>query len=440
MVMVWKMMIMLLLILFFMTIIAYVFGEFDIISPAFVVPATFTFCVGLAAIYTDTWNLPMHFDTAVIILVMVLFFEIGVIYSSCVCDRNKDHNNQLDRLYTYTLSNRLFLLFISSMAVIAWLNYQELFFISRQFTLSTDLGVIIGATIHQLQLGNVEFSRWNSYRSMLAQGMTYVSLFAFLNNAICRRKIIITDFKFLVIVFLYAPILIFTGGRQQVIYLTIYTLVLGVFLYRLKNGFLRSNGYRLIGVGILALSIFIGLFYILGILSGKIRESYTITRVLAHYAGTNISALDYFINQGHIPDTGFIGTMTLTGIYSWLRVIGFELPEVRTYISTFVQFDGITTNVYTALRRYIQDYGYVGCGMIMLLLGMLYQAVYNYLKHKFNYFALILYSFYCYPIFLLCREERFMTNILSTTTIYMLICVYITYKVLQKNELPLKGV
>lgn len=413
-----------------MAVFFYLLADEDLVSPCVVVPAAFAFCTGLAAIYTVEWSLTMHADSCLVIVAMVVCFEVGAFLSiRSFYGRSlpKPHEENSGFVLPWCFLLPLLLL----MGIMAYLNYQELWQISRQFTNSNELGDIIGDTVHNMQMGasSRKFSRWYNYRMIFGQGAAYVCWFAMLCNLFDRRRSLLYNLRFALPMCLYIGFILFTSGRQQIVYVAIFTMVVGSVLYVRSHGFTKGAYRRIILLAVGAFLGFVALFYGMGMLSGKIDESKTVLRVLAHYAGTNITAFDYFLYHLPIPESEYIGTMTLLDVYAKLGKFLPGLPETHGYIKEFVQYDLISTNTYTALRRYIQDYGFVGCGIIMFLLGTLYQTLHNIIKYsQRRSFLLLAYGLFCYPFFLLCREERFLTSVVSFNTLYLLLTAYIFYR------------
>lgn len=269
-------------------------------------------------------------------------------------------------------------------------------------------------------------SRWNSYRFRFANGMAYLSILAvWLNIMAHQYKEVI---KWSCFILLFIPFMILTGGRQQFMYLVIFAMVSFFLVYRksYRGRSMLSQELMIIGIALVA---FLFCFLGIGVINGKIGSNTSFLNVLVHYAGTNISAFDVYINEMVMPDTKYIGTTTLDPIYIFLNNHGFDVPRFYQYITLFTAFGPVTTNVYTAFYRYIHDFGYLGCGMVMLLLGFFYTYMYRqlYLQGLKNWMILI-YASIVYPIFLMGREERFFNEILTTGKISFLIEVIVLYK------------
>ena len=154
--------------------------------------------------------------------------------------------------------------------------------------------------------------------------------------------------------------------------LTIYILLTGAIIYERSQSFHPKAKQKIIIVSLAAGVSFYAYFCSL-VFTGKVslhgRSPFSI---IAHYGGLSAPALSVYLNSTPL-ESPYIGLTTLWDIYSKLRVLGLSLPQNITFLK-FVQFHGINTNVYTAMRRYIEDYGYIGMYLIMYFLGIIYTA------------------------------------------------------------------
>ena len=140
-------------------------------------------------------------------------------------------------------------------------------------------------------------------------------------------------------------------------------------------------------------------------------------------------AFSIFLNS--IPiETPYIGATTLSDVYNKLRVMGMDVPQVRGFLP-FVEFTGITTNVYTIMARYIKDYGVIGMHLIMALIAMFYVAFYNYVRViSRKYVVIAFYGLLPMMLFFATNDDRFFTTVLNTTTLYNFIILFLMFKVL----------
>lgn len=414
-------------VLFLLAVVSFIKSKFDVLNPSFIYFICLAgFCI-LAALYTKIWDLPMHFNTAVIIFVMSILFLLGSAMAEFCCLPSKDKLElKSERNRGFFISWPIWIFFIVLLLSFAYLSYTEFLNAASRVTTETDFSKMLkpfnaGLVHHQITL-----SKWNSYRFRFANGMAYLSILAVWLNIMARQyKEVI---KWSCFILLFIPFMILTGGRQQFMYLVMFAMVSFFLVYRKSHRGRSMLSQELMIIGI-ALVAFLFCFLGIGVINGKIGSNTSFLNVLVHYAGTNISAFDVYINEMVMPDTKYIGTTTLDPIYIFLNNHGFDVPRFYQYITLFTAFGPVTTNVYTAFYRYIHDFGYLGCGMVMLLLGFFYTYMYRqlYLRGLKNWMILI-YASIVYPIFLMGREERFFNEILTTGKISFIIEVILLYK------------
>ena len=255
--------------------------------------------------------------------------------------------------------------FIVLLLSFAYLSYAEFLTATSRVTTETEFTKMLKPFINGLAHQQIIMSRWNSYRFRFANGMAYLSILAVWINIMAHqyKKVI----KWSCFILLFIPFMILTGGRQQFMYLVMFAMVSFFLVYRNSHRGRSMLSQELMIIGI-ALVAFLFCFLGIGVINGKIGFNTSFLNVLVHYAGTNISAFDVYINEMVMPDTRYIGTTTLDPIYIFLNNHGFDVPRFYQYITLFTAFGQVTTNVYTAFYRYIHDFGYLGCGMVMLLL------------------------------------------------------------------------
>jgi oligosaccharide repeat unit polymerase len=426
----------LLILLLFLTALAFNLGNKDILFPWFIVCASFTFCTFLASVYMDRLELPMHLNTIMIMISAILCFGIGAYISNGWFSLHVVPNRENIGIF-FDVKQKYISLIIIIFFIIMYFNYCELYKISHLFNDSNDFSVMLRTMIENINYGNVQVSKFYTIRMIFSQAITFIFLFGFLYNMIFLKKI---NLKLLFPIFIYIPLILLTAGRQDFLYLTLFLFITFSILLQYKLSFNNKTSFFIISSMIISGIVFYSLFYVGGLISGKIPHSFSPFFMLSLYAGTNIPAFDVFVNFSKYTDNTYIGMHTLIPIYSNLRKIGVHLPELNGYIKTFIDFNGYSTNVYTSLRRYIQDYGYVGCFLIMFGLGVMYTSFYNYIKYQNkNLFFIIMYAAYCYPFFLFCREETFMTTVLSMRTVVTIGVMFVLFKLLFRTvELEVK--
>lgn len=273
-----------------------------------------------------------------------------------------------------------------------------------------------------------------SYRNIFSSSFTYTCILIFFSNIFQCHESVRKNLKFLVPIIFYLPFIILSGGRMGLLNLTIYILLTGAIIYERSQSFHPKAKQKIIIVSLAAGVSFLCLFLLFGFFTGKVslhgRSPFSI---IAHYGGLSAPALSVYLNSTPL-ESPYIGLTTLWDIYSKLRVLGLSLPQNITFLK-FVQFHGINTNVYTAMRRYIEDYGYIGMYLIMYFLGIIYTAFYRFVEYRsHSLFPIAIYAFIALPLVFSINDEIFLAHILRTSNLYQICLMYIFFKVMVRVQ------
>ena len=87
------------------------------------------------------------------------------------------------------------------------------------------------------------------------------------------------------------------------------------------------------------------------------------------------------------------------------------------------------------MRRYIEDYGYIGMYLIMYFLGIIYTAFYRFVEYRLP--LSISYSylrFIALPLVFSINDEIFLAHILRTSNLYQICLMYIFFKVMVRVQ------
>src|SRR5699024_6106445 len=144
------------------------------------------------------------------------------------------------------------------------------------------------------------------------------------------------------------------------------------------------------------------------------------------YAGSSIKALDIYLQQPNNNGAEAFGQETLINIYGFLSKINISVPVTSRHLE-FVQFgDYLTTNIYTALRRYINDYVFVGMVMLQYLIGCFFGGFYFIVKYlKVNLIWILIYSYFFYALVMQSIDDIFLSEMLNYVTIFRIIVIFI---------------
>ena len=396
--------------------------RFDFMQPSIIFVSTLTLSVAMALLFADKWCLTIGGKTFLCLTIAALAFVCGNIFA----DRCGQSNTQ-PLVAKKEMRIGGFKIFFALIVMLVLLYYN----LVESVEMATELGnkggfsEMIRVNRQAIEAQLATFSRWTSYRNMIAQAITYSFIYVFMNNLIVSRAV---GLRYLLPLIFYVPMLILNTGRMGLLCLVVYSVVVATIIYQRHNpqsiAKRLSTAKALIGAGL----GFAALFMLMGIFTGKtISEDRTPLVILAHYAGLSIPALDVVLNR-ELVEVSTIGSHTLHGIYRTLGTLGFDLPRVPLFLP-FVTFNGIDTNVYTAEARYIWDYGWLGMTLILWSFGAIYAFAYRYVSERSAAFPLMFYGFCAYPLFLSSIDERVMLDLFGTTPVYVFILLWLSGKI-----------
>lgn len=413
--------------LFCILVLAYVVSDQDLFHPWVIATASFLNSAVLAMLNLNYWQYDFHANTCLIIVVAVLCFGAGSIFVSYRLGDGYRHRmpNNLIRLPGWMAYVAAFLI-----AVMAVLSLQSM------YSLSVEYGNIDGyagmlPTVRRLfESRELVMPRWQSYRLIGSLAITITFLGVYIFNTVFGgwKK---SSVSYLLPLVAFVPHIVLTTGRIDFLKVTLGIVLIGGILYQIRYGSSFRHNIKIIGYVGVAFFLFFLAFFAAGSLTWKgVSADHGPFAIISHYTGAQIPAFDFFVNGKSYPEDLLVGKMTLVGIYSNLRTMGVDLPQASTFLE-FTAFVNVDTNVYTPLRAYIQDYGYVGMGIVCFLIGLLTTLLYQLVKSwRLGFYGLLVYVVTCWPLFLFGHGETFFSSILSTTTIYLMVILYFCYRIL----------
>lgn len=407
--------------LLLLSILSFFLFDFDVMEPANIFLSTMTASALFGALNVQRWSLSVSFFTLFIVLGGVLSFLIGSFFSyfelrKIASDYRNDNYTGAD-VRVYNANIKIFILCIVSVILLGF-SFKEVYDLALQLGNTGGISTMISTVRYPMERQEVSFSRWMSYRSLFVQSVCYVYIYIFFDNLLNENKIYI---KYLLPIFIYIPFTILTTGRMDILFLLVYTVtVFSILYFKKKHYSIASKKIICIVLFISAIS-FLGIFLLYGFFTGKVvTEERTPFVIISHYVGLSFPALDKFLN-GYSVESLYIGNNTFSGIYNNLISLGIDLPRPNIFLD-FIEFEGINTNVYSAFRRYIEDYGIIGMMAVLFIFGSMFSFVYNYiLKKKNNKYLIIMYATYAWTLVLSFHDEKFIMGIINTNFVYHLL-------------------
>jgi oligosaccharide repeat unit polymerase len=267
-------------------------------------------------------------------------------------------------------------------------------------------------------------NRLASYSYIIARAFSYTFSFIFLYGYCFFRKI---KFRYIVPILIYFLFIFLSTSRTDFISLITTWFVIGSLFFMQKKRWSPRLAGKIIRIGILLL----GLFFLLFVFAGSLKDSRTSKQawsIISFYAGLSIPSLDNYIMNPR-PKNSYCGAETLSSVYDIIKKIKLmDIPdEYRQYKHLeFTSFAGTRGNVYTVIRRLLQDYGFFGLYLLLFFFGFFYAVFFEKIKNTQTYSVLV-YSILFYPVVMISIDEQFIVTIVSISTIYTLILLVLNY-------------
>lgn len=424
----------LLISLMLITVLSILCFNFDILQPICIFASTLTVSMLLEVLNYNRWNLFVGSYTTIIVITGVFSFFIGAylsrfvaVYSEFSYKKNKNNIYNIRKHVVYAGS--------IIMCVFALLSFYEAY--TDSISLGNNQGFfnIIKTLRFAIERGDYRFSRWMTYRNLFATSISSTCLYILIYNIIQKGKLSKNDICLIFPLFAFIPFLILTTGRRSFVHFIIMFCIFYGVLYQRKNENSVSSRIKLIKILVVAGILSVSFYFLLGHLTGKVvdqnRNHFTI---ISHYGGLSIPALDRYLNEVKVENKS-IGQNIFKNIYANLNRLGIDCEPGKDFLP-FVKFYGtekIDTNVYTVFYRQITDLSVLGMYIAMVVCGIIFTAVYEYLKRKDRPILLILYAWFGYIPFFLFIDDQFMT-VIATYTIYCSAMDWVFFKLCVTKE------
>ncbi|MDD7409789.1 O-antigen polymerase [Fusobacterium gastrosuis] len=405
----------------FLFILSFFLFKKNILNPSVVICSVFLVSLLFSILNINNWNLKFNLETVLIVLYSLIVFILG---NTLVIVLKMKNINIFEE--TEIRKGSFYLHFL----VMILLSLLIIPYFKGTYQLS-----IIGGNpggydkmlmyTRKAKLSFYNIGKFNTLSLYLARAVSYISIYIFSHVTIFK------GFKFknlylLMPTIIYSIFLILTTGRNYFIYLTAYILVIYFTLFQRKYKFNKKLYKTIIVYGIVGLTLFIIIFLAAGFLTGKTQRR-GVFEEISLYVGSSIPALNLYMENERIAPELF-GQNTLFRIYNILRKLGYSIPQLYAPFEFVNLNERLTTNIYTGIRRYYQDFGFIGLTVMMYFLGAFYGIFFHIVCYaKKSRFKMILYATFCYPIFEFVIEERFFMTLFPTEMFYNMIFLGVVY-------------
>lgn len=403
--------------LIILTIYIYYTFNRDLLSPSLWLLLCYDLCVFISFTQFNVWG-DIEFKTLFIVLLGLIAFIMGSKLSNkVICKRNAKKPLYRTRLNISTLFIwTCFLFFI----IVTYFNYKYTSGLAISHGFSSGYNFLTYARNAMAD----ETMGYPLYVSIVAaQVIIYIILFDVLTNYINKDRIK-DKFPKICCLCLYIVICLLSTGRTMLMNLIVYVLLAFCILLNEKNNWSNQNNGKIIKYGLIAIFILLASFWIIDYtlrasMYGTERKMWD---QIAKYCSSSIYAFDVYLKK---PSYAYDGNFeTLQNLFSLLNKFGANFKIVANSLETVI-FSNVSTNVYTAMRRYIHDFGYMGMFFMQFLQGYIFQSGYKLIKNgKSSFFSFLIFCTFSYTYVFNCIEERFLVNVLSLRSLIIIFVAY----------------
>lgn len=378
-------MIIYLLILFLLILLFFVYKIFnkEILSPSIITIVTFLLTLILFVFNKQSWGVEdLRIKTAFVIASGILIVFIAEYIVRLIFQHNNklpkykyiSHNGK-DEVYIHTLSKASTSLIIIVMSIFVVLYYENIIEISKTYALEQN--IFLGYR-KAIKLGYAHQGTYIVLINVINSAFGYFFAYLFITNQIFRGGKI---YYYLLPVLLYLINIALSTSRIQLIFFTIFVLVLYYILNQIKFGWIFSLNNKFIKKVIFFVIILFIVFYLLGLITQK-SSGKNFFNYISVYACASVPAFDEMLTDFNYDISNF-GEYTLMGVRNILARIGLMERGIsgERHMDFIIFGDNQTTNVYTCFGRLMYDYGFLG----MLIFRFLWSTFYSFLYLKIRY-------------------------------------------------------
>lgn len=416
-----------------MFIIAYQLNHKDILSPWVITIGMFLVSTGFAILNIEKWGFRLSSITVIVIITGVFAFGVGEMLITAMFEKhgelktNKIKNAERVEIPIWILSVITIGMILGLMVMVKQTYEMSLLAgnpggLAKMLEYARKMYIQPGYTIGKASI----------HISLLGKALSAIFLYFFMNNFCDKKARKKKDILYLVPVILYLGMAALGTGRTFMIEFLGMVLIFYLVIERKNHNWSSISLIKIVLLVSVALLAFFILFFLFGYITGK-SQGAKLFDMVSVYTGMSIPSLDFWLNKAKDMSTVF-GEETMYGVTSVLRKLNIieYLGETVRHLE-FVDFGDATGNVYTCLRRYLNDFGYGGMLIMQMAVGAFYSLLYNNIKRE-NHFAILLifYGILMYPLVMQSIDELILSSYLSTSYVYLTVYILAFYFLLNK--------
>ena len=397
----------------------------SLISPTVAYTLPFVFSSAIMIFNNIVWKIDISQETYLIVIASVLFLSFGELYASFIYRKKETTNNYIKILKPNVKFTYLFIIFIT-ITLYFYINFVFKIGSANLSNSVTLLAAFRGAEKSMSLALKMSIG--------ISRTLAYYYLYSFIQNYVFlnTKKII-----YFIPVLIYIIISISSSSRIEFLYFYVFSVVIYYTFLKIKFNWIKIINIKRLTNILISIMIILLSFYMLGFLTGKSLD-YNAFEIITIYAGSSIPALDNYINNFNYDFSNF-GSETLFNEKNFLNII-FNIKDSQ---NQFLEFTNIgeslyRTNIYTNIRRLLNDYNYFGLFFIQFLTGFIYSIIYLKMKkEKHNNNLTFIYSYFLIYLIFSVIDERVISLIPTYTSFFtiMLFIFLLRFKVITNYEI-----
>ena len=401
---------------------SYIIGKKDFLSPWFILCFMFLTCLLVTLFNMSNWDVNYTYKGTIYLVVGIGSWGIGsIIAKGChmhvkVCDKHICclHCKQYPAEWVGCISVILLALY--------W--YKMMHFSGGYINVFKVLRVIYDKTVEGNSLGFI------TNQIFIINGtLAYISIYQILKKRPNKKKLLV----YILPIGCYGLCMLISTDRNTFLRFFIYTGCL--FVLKSREKIKKNVNIKIIKKTVPLVMIGVIAFFLMG--KAKNYQS-NFGRAISIYCGSGIYAFNLLVSSWG-KKTHLYGMSTFYTVFEILKKFGVPFGDLSQYrFENFISYTAkggeyFSTNVYTALKRYFEDFGVGGIIIIPMITGFIYELFYKYVKRSEKdlpkiYYAMLIYPVVYYPIM-----EQLCTR-LHLGTVYEVVWMYIMFNIFCRNS------
>jgi oligosaccharide repeat unit polymerase len=419
-----------LIILIGFTVFSYKSDKKDIGSPFFISCVAFLACLFFGLFFYSKWNVEIEAITIFMVVSALVAFGLGHFFSKQVLQNKKKSFYAHNVITVGRCTTIIFFFFgivivlfnvIQKVQIAKLLGYSGAADLLKAVRMADSLNIVNETNIFLFLAGS------------FLNGVGYVYTFIIVNNIIIKKNVLyknkLSKANWLPIIpFLINNILSASRYYIFIYFFMLFFYVVFIFYMQKHDGSFKLKEIR--KILLLSIAGIIFFFVFMGMLRGDIQN---VIDSFAIYLSSSLAAFNNVLKDG-IRHSEFFGQETLFGIRYILAKLGFNVTQFGIN-QQFISFNAsASTNIYTALKAYLADYGYGGMLVIQFVMGFLYSYFYYAIRNRGKIdCAIIVYSFLAFPLVYQIFTPEFTGSFLGIFQISTLISIILVYKIIVRR-------